>query len=365
MPRIIAHLDMDAFFAAIEERDKPHLKGLPIVVGADPMDGRGRGVVSTANYKAREYGIRSALPISIAWRLSQKAKKENKPEAVFLSVNFEKYKKASESISKIVRQFAEVVEEASIDEFYFDLSESGSFEKAGRICERIKKEIKVRENLTASAGIGPNKLIEKLASDSKKPDGLTIIKKNEVEAFLEKMPIRAIPGIGPKTEELLKKQKIYSVKDLKKISRDDLREMLGKWGLDLYEKARGKDDSPVSEEHEVKSIGAQETFQADTLDFQFISKRLEVLCEEVFRNFRQKGIGDAPGGFKKFKTIVLTVRFADFETKSRSHTMDKPIDSFKNLKFEAIKLLMPFLDKRENEKRKLIRLIGARIEKFL
>ena len=357
MPRIIAHIDMDAFFAAIEERDRPRLKGLPIVVGADPMDGRGRGVVSTANYKAREYGIRSALPISIAWQLSQKAKKENKPEAVFLLVNFEKYKKASELISKIVREFAKIVEEASIDEFYFDLSEAGSFEKAGRICEKIKKEVKAKENLTASVGIGPNKLIAKLASDSQKPDGLTIIKENEVESFLEKMPIRAIPGIGPKTEELLKNQNIYSVKDLKKISRDDLKRMMGRKGLELYEKARGKDDSPVSEEREIKSIGAQETFQIDTLDFQLISERLEALCIEVFRNFRKSG-------FKKFKTIVLTVRFSDFETKSRSHTLDKTINSLKNLKFEAVKLLMPFLDKRENKKRKLIRLIGARIENF-
>ena len=357
MPRIIAHLDMDAFFAAIEERNRPHLKGLPIVVGADPIEGNGRGVVSTANYKAREYGIRSALPISIAWRLSQKAKKEGKPEAIFLSVDFGKYRQVSASISKIVRQFAKIVEEASIDEFYFDLSELDSFEKAEKICEKIKKEIKEKENLTASVGIGPNKLIAKLASDSQKPDGLTIIRENKVEAFLEKMPVCAIPGIGPKTEELLKKQNIYSVKDLKKISRDDLKEMLGKWGLELYEKARGKDDSPVSEEHEVKSIGAQETFQTDTFDFQLISERLEALCEEVFKNFQQSG-------FKKFKTIILTVRFSDFETKSRSHTLNKPIDSLKNLKFEAIKLLMPFLDKRENKKRKLIRLIGARIEKF-
>jgi DNA polymerase IV (DinB-like DNA polymerase) len=355
--RIIAHLDMDAFFAAIEERDNPRLKGWPIVVGADPQEGRGRGVVSTANYKAREYGIRSAVPISKAWELSQKAKKEGKPEAVFLDGHYKRYSEVSDRIMEIVRQYSKAVEQASVDEAYFELSDAGSYEKATDTCRRIKTEIQEKEKLTASIGIGPNKLIAKIASDMQKPDGLTVITPDKTEEFLELLSIRKIPGIGPKTEQFFNARGIRIVKDLKKYNLAEMEEMLGKWGEDLYYKIRGIDDSEIVEEYEAKSIGEQETFQTDTLDFNFVFTRMESLCQDVFRRFKESD-------FKSFRTVTITVRFSGFETKNRSHTLPKPANTLKTLTIESTRLLMPFFDTRENPRRKLIRLIGVRIEKL-
>lgn len=355
--RIIGHLDMDAFFAAVEERDNPYFKGLPLVVGADPKKGGGRGVVSTANYKAREYSIHSAMPISLAWQLSQEAKKQGKKEVIFLEPDFEKYEKASEEILKILRKYSSLIEPASIDEFYFDLSFAKTFSKAKKICQKLKEEIKKKEKLTCSIGIGPNKLIAKIASGQQKPDGLVVITKGKGEKFLEPLPIGEIPGIGPKTEEFFHQQGIKKVKDLKKFSRKELREMLGKWGEDLYEKVRGRDESPLVEEYEVKSIGEQETFLKDTGDANFILERFKTLCESVFGRFQKSE-------FKTFRTITVTVRFADFETKSRSHTLPKPTKDKKVLELEGLKLLLPFLDRRKNPKRKLIRLVGLRVEKL-
>lgn len=355
--RIIAHLDMDAFFASVEERDNPRLKGWPIVIGSDPAEGKGRGVVSTANYAARAYGIRSALPISKAWQFSEQAKREGKPEAIFLDVNMAKYSKASQKIMEIVRKYSTVTEQASVDEAYIDLSYVKTYEKAIVICKAIKKEILEKEKLTASMGLGPNKLVAKIASDMQKPNGLTIVPEENVEAFLEPLSIRKIPGIGPKTESFFNEKNIFLVKDLKKYSQEEIAEMLGKWGGDLYLKIRGIDDAPVTEEYEVKSIGEQETFLEDSLDFKFVMERLQVLCQGVFRSFKASD-------FKSFKNVTVTVRFSGFETKLRSHTISRPSATLAVLKGEAIKLLMPFFDARENPQRKKIRLIGVRIEKF-
>ncbi|OGZ54543.1 MAG: hypothetical protein A3B25_02465 [Candidatus Ryanbacteria bacterium RIFCSPLOWO2_01_FULL_48_26] len=404
MKRIIAHLDMDAFFAAIEERDRPRLKGMPIAVGSDPQGGKGRGIVSTANYKAREYGIRSALPISTAWRFSQEAKRVGKPEVVFIEPNFKKYSEVSQNVMFILEEAISAalqhtnilenvgmsagdlgveqarppkfpggnLERASIDEAYFDLSFADSFDEARKICEKIKKEIAQKEKLTCSIGIGPNKLIAKIASDMKKPDGLTVVREADTEKFLEPLPIRKIPGIGPKTEEVFKKIKVARVADLKKFSEEELNDLFGKprrqksgsrplkasgWGIELYKKIRGIDDSPIVEKYEAKSIGEQETFEKDSRDPGFISGRLKALCEGVFRSFEQSG-------FDTFRTIVVTVRFADFATKNRSHTLAEPSDSKTVLEFESLKLLMPFFDARENSNKKAVRLIGVRIEKL-
>jgi nucleotidyltransferase/DNA polymerase involved in DNA repair len=355
--RLIGHLDMDAFFAAIEERDHPRLKGLPLVVGADPAGGQGRGVVSTANYKARAYGIHSAMPISRAWKLSEAARRRGQPAALFVRVNYRRYSEVSERIMALLRRFAPVVEEAGIDEAYFDLSHVGSFAAAREICRQIKAEIKARENLTASIGLGPNKLIAKIASDFQKPDGLTVVTPDQAEDFLAPLPVRKIPGIGPKTEKLLARLGVRTVQDLKRFSVAQLQEMFGKWGPELYERLRGRHESPLVTVWEPKSVGEQETFAKDTLDLPFIFQRLWVMCREVWQRLVTEG-------FKTFRTVVVTVRFADFDTKSRSHTLPEPSVSLRTLRFEAMKLLMPFLDQRENPKRKLIRLIGVRVEKL-
>lgn len=355
--RIIAHLDMDAFFASVEERDNPRLRGLPIVVGADPKEGKGRGVVSTANYPARKYGIHSAMPISRAWRLSEAAKRRGNPPAVFLPVNIDRYAEVSEHIMQIVKSKVPLVEEAGIDEAYLDLTFAGSFQKAREICEGIKAEIKAKELLTASVGIGPNKLISKIASGQQKPDGLTMITPQKAEAFLEPLPIREIPGIGPKTEMLLRGKGVKVVRDLKKVSRKSLQETLGKRGAELYEKVRGRNETPVVEEYEVKSIGEQTTFPEDTNDPDFIAEQLRGLCRDVFARFRESGFGG-------FRTVAFTVRFADFETKTRCHSVREPITTSELLESETFKLLPPFLDARENPHNKKIRLVGVRVEKL-
>ncbi len=355
--RIIGHLDMDAFFAAIEERDHPELRGLPLAVGADPKGGQGRGVVATANYKAREYGLHSAMPINTAWRLSEKARRQGRPPVVFLRGRHQRYSEVSQSIMAILHQFSPTVEEASIDEAYFDLSHAGSYEKAAAICRQIKDEIKSRERLTASIGVGPNRLIAKIASDFQKPDGLTVVTEEEAEAFLAPLPVRKIPGIGPKSEAYLVKLGIRLVQDLKKFSREELRSMFGKWGLALYDRVRGRASAELVLEWEPKSVGEQETFFKDTLDLSFIFERLWAMCQGVYQSLLKDG-------FQTFRTVVVTVRFADFDTRSRSHTLSEPADSPRLLRLEAMKLLLPFLDRRENPKHKLIRLIGVRVEKL-
>lgn len=355
--RIIGHLDMDAFFAAIEERDHPDLKGRPLVVGADPADGRGRGVVSTANYPARVYGIHSAMPISTAWHLAEAARRRGQPATVFTRGNYPRYREVSDSIMAILHRHSPVVEAAGIDEAYFDLSFTGSFEAAAGLSRRIKADILAAERLTASIGLGPNKLIAKIASDYQKPDGLTIVTQAEAEDFLAPLPVRKIPGIGPKTERSLARRGIKTVQDLRKFTPEELEARFGSWGPELYERIRGRHDSPLVTHWEPKSVGEQETFPKDTKDLDFIFERLWALCREVHRRF-------AAGGFATYRTVVVTVRFADFATFSRSHTRPAPASSLRSLTCEAMKLILPFLDRRKNPLGKLIRLIGVRVEKL-
>ena len=355
--RIVGHLDMDAFFAAIEERENPSLCGLPIVVGADPRGGKGRGVVSTANYKAREYGIHSALPISKAWWLSEAAKEHGTPPATFLPVRMERYAEVSTHVMETLRRFVYLVEQASIDEAYFDLSSCESYTLAEEVCRKMKRAIRDEERLTASVGIGPNKLIAKIASSMCKPDGLTTVREEDVAPFLAPLPVRTIPGVGPKTEAELTRIGVTIIKDMRRFSQEELRGMFGKRGLDLYQKIRGRDESPIEETYEAKSIGEQETFEQDTRDESVLVERLRAICQDVIDRL-------AAEGFTHFRTVVLTVRFADFETKSRSHTLPSPTGDPRVLEEEARKLFVPFLDERENPHAKLIRLIGVRLEKL-
>ncbi len=355
--RIIAHLDLDAFFAAVEERDKPRLKGRPIVVGADPEGGRGRGVVSTANYAARTYGIHSAMPISKAWQLAKAAEAAGKPSVVFMGGSHSRYAKVSQRIMDIARSYTPRIEQASVDEAYLDLSHVGGFDEASVICQKLKKEIRVKEGLSASIGLGPNKLIAKIASDMQKPDGLTVVKESQAEGFLAPLPIRKIPGIGPKTEAFLKKENVQFVGDLKLYSRKQLMYVMGKWGNDLYDKIRGVDDTPVTEEHEAKSIGEQETFRYDTTNPADIFPVFRNMAERIAKYMRDDG-------FVSFRTVAITVRFSDFETKTRIHTLKQAGASSEKIYSETMKLFLPFLDARENPHKKPFRLVGIRIEKL-
>ncbi len=359
------HVDMDAFFAACEERYNPQFRGRPIVVGADPKGGRGRGVVATANYPARKYGIKSAMPISTAWRLADAARRRGEPETIFLSGNHRLYADVSRRIMALLEARADAFEEASVDEAYlewkFEITNSKSQSDPWREAEARARQLKAKvleaEGLTCSVGIGPNKLIAKIASDFKKPDGLTVIRPEAVEEFLAPLPIRAIPGIGPKSEAVLRQKGIRTVGDLRQVARAKLVEAFGRWGEDLFRKARGEDESEVSNEWEPKSVGEQETFEIDTLDSAFILERAQALAAEAFRRFQREG-------FASFRTVVITARFADFTTLTRSHTVPKPLETLKALNGEALRLLLPFLDKRENPRHKKIRLVGVRVEKL-
>jgi DNA polymerase IV (archaeal DinB-like DNA polymerase) len=356
--RVVAHVDMDAFYAAVEERYHPELRGRPVVVGADPKGGRGRGVVTAANYAARRYGIRSALPISRAWRLAESARRKGEPETVFVRGDRTLYREVSGRIMAIIAEGADAFEEASIDEAYLDLSSLGGMLEAEAHARRLKAEILAREGLTCSIGIGPNKLVAKIASDFRKPDGLTVIMPHEVQTFLDALPIRVIPGIGPKTEALLQREAIRTVAELRRLELATLRERFGKWGHDLFERARGRSDAPVSNEWERKSVGEQETFEQDTLEPVFILDRAHALAAEVYRRLVAEG-------FRAFRAVTVTVRFTGFVTVSRSHTGQDPASKVEQLQADVQRLLEPFFDARENPKGKKIRLIGVRVEKLL
>src|SRR5712664_879507 len=237
--RIIGHVDMDAFYASVEARYNPDLRDKPVVVGADPKDGHGRGVVTAASYAARRYGIRSALPISRAWRLAEAARRRGEPETIFVRDDHALYREVSARIMAILAAAGDAFQKTSVDEAYLELSSLGSFDAAVERARRLKAEIVSQEGLTASVGIGPNKLVAKIASDFQKPDGLTVVQPGGVQVFLDGLRIRVIPGIGPKTEAFLQERKIKTVADLRGIQLVQLREWFGKGGEDLHHKVRG------------------------------------------------------------------------------------------------------------------------------
>ena len=356
--RIIAHVDMDAYYASVEARHNPSLRDRPVVVGADPKGGHGRGVVEAASYPARRYGIRSAMPISRAWKLAEAARRRGEPEVVFVHGNRALYVEVSQRVMAILAPAGDAFEEASIDEAYLDLSSLPNFEMAAERARALKREIVEREGLTCSIGLGPNKLVAKIASDYRKPDGLTIVVPDEVQAFLDPMGIRVIPGIGPKTEAELHERGVRTVRDLRGLELAQLADWFGRWGEELHAKARGQSESPVSNEWEPKSVGEQETFEVNTLDAAFILERVRALAHQVFDRLGRQG-------FRAFRTVTITVRFAHFRTLTRSHTPREELASEAALSEGARQLFLPFLDERENPRATKIRLIGVRAEKLL
>ena len=219
-------------------------------------------------------------------------------------------------------------------------------------------EISAAEGLTCSVGLGPNKLIAKIASDREKPDGLTVVRPEAVQEFLDGLAIRVIPGIGPKSEKFLHQQGIRTIRELRGVERDRLVEWFGRWGEGLHARARGVSDSPVSNEGEPKSVGEQETFEIDTLDADFILERARELARSVFARVDRHG-------FRAFRTVTVTVRFANFMTFNRSHTPREQLASEEALYAGAVRLLQPFLDERENPRQRKVRLIGIRAEKLV
>jgi len=339
--RIILHLDMDHFFTQVEERESPHFKGKPVVVGAEPKDGRGRGVVSTANYEARKYGIHSALPISEAYRLC--------PEAIFLPVNGKLYAETSENIMQILRKETSLVEQVSLDEAYLDVSFLKSYTKARDLAKKLKQDILKKEKLTCTCGVAPNKMLAKIVCEKAKPDGIGMVKSKEAGKFLEPMEVEKIPGIGKKTAEILHSSDLHTVADLRKLSEDEMEDLFGKRGRDMYERVRGIDRNSVVAEREIKSIGKEHTFEQDTRDPEILIHVFERLSRDVAGEIEEQGFS--------FKTITVVCRFTGFETHTKAKTLKNPSDDSGVLRVEAMKLFLNFIV----TNLKPIRLIGVRV----
>jgi len=339
--RIILHVDLDAFFPSVEVREHPELKGRPVIVGADPKGGRGRGVVSSASYEARELGVMSAMPISRAWKLC--------PDGVYLRPHFDLYTGASERIMKILRGRADRFEEAGIDEAYLDISgRAKDFEEGADLARRIMKEVLDEERLSCSVGVAPNKMLAKIGSDHRKPYGLTVIRDEDVEAFLSPLGVRKIPGVGPKTEERLKALDIEKVGDLAAADPDLLVKLFGSWGVKLSEFARGIDRRDVVEGRETKSIGRELTFQEDADDESQILGVLDELAKEVHEELIGSGF--------RFKTITVKARYQHFDTYTRAKSLPFLTDDLYILRNNAKRLMDPFL-----RGKKKIRLVGLRV----
>jgi len=343
--RVIFHVDMNHFFTAVEERERPEFKGKPVVVGADPKEGKGRGVVSTCNYEARKFGVKSGMPISRAWKLC--------PEAVYLPVNYELYKKVSSEIIGILRKYADKFEQWGIDEAFLDVTlRVDGCEEAEVLAHQIKMEILENEGLTCSVGIGPNKLVAKIASDFQKPDGLTVVKEDDVEKFLAPLRVRKLLWVGRKTEQKLKRIGINTIGDLANYDPTVLTENFGVMGTQLHLMAHGIDRSEVEERGEVKSISRDITFEEDTDDFEFVLETLDRLSEQVHKDVSKQNFC--------FKTVTVKVRYENFETHTHGKTLPFVTDRLQDLQKMVKELVQDYL--RPHRK---IRLVGVRVSNLV
>jgi DNA polymerase IV (DinB-like DNA polymerase) len=343
--RIVFHLDMDHFFTAVEERAHPEIKGKPVIVGADPKGGLGRGVVSTSNYEARKFGVRSGMPISRAFRLC--------PDGVYLPVDFDLYGRVSDKIMGLLRKYADKFEQWGVDEAFLDVSSRvKNYGQAEQLAQQIKKEILEKESLTCSIGVGPNKLIAKMASEMKKPDGLTVVRDREVEQFLSQMPVRRLLWVGKKTEQKLLSMGVKTIGDLAHFDPSVLAETFGVMGTQLYLMAHGVDGGEVAERGEVKSIGRESTFEEDMSDFDAVLATVDELAEEVHKDMLERKFF--------FKTVTIRVRYENFETHTHSKTLPFMSDRISDIQKTARELMWHYL--RPDRK---VRLVGVRVSTFV
>ena len=331
---------MDQFFAAVEEREHPEYKGKPVVVGADPKKGKGRGVVSTCNYEARKFGIHSGMPISRAWKRC--------PEAIYLPVNFKLYTRASSRIMAILRKYADKFERWGLDEAFLDVSSKvRDFGEAKKLAERIKQEIHRREGLKCSIGVGPNKLVAKIASDFEKPDGLTVVEENDIESFLAPLSVRKLLWVGEKTEQRLNAIGIRTIGDLAAYDVSMLTEKFGRMGFQYSLLAHGVDESDVAERGEVQSVSRERTFEADTSDYNLVLETLDKISKEVHKDIMKLEM--------LFKTVTIKIRFENFETHTHGKTLPFFTDRLQDLQKTAQELVQTYF--RQDRK---VRLIGLR-----
>ena len=344
LSRKIIHIDMDAFFAAVEIRDNPKLKGKPVIIGSDPRQTGGRGVVSTCSYEARAFGVHSAM--------SSKEAYERCPQAIFISGNYEKYKAVGLEIRAIFKRYTDLIEPMSIDEAYLDVTENKlGIKSAVKIARLIQQDIWQELHLTASAGVSYNKFLAKMASDYQKPHGLTVILPDQAQEFLKQMDIAKFHGVGKKTVEKLHEMGIYTGADLLDVSEVTLIDRFGRLGFDLYRKARGIHNSSVKPHRIRKSIGKEKTYGKILQVEEDIKKELTLLSEKIAHNLSKQD--------KAGKIIILKIRYADFSTLTRRKSLPQATQDASQISQTALQLYEELA-----EKEKGIRLLGVTVTGF-
>ncbi len=340
MARIVFHVDLDSFYTAVEVREHPELRGTPVIVGADPKGGKGRGVVMAASYEARALGVKAGMPISIAWR--------KLPDAVYKRPNYERYGTVSESVMNVLREFADKFGQASIDEAYLDVSAKTSWEKVSEYARAVKKAVRDREGLTCSVGVAPNKSIAKIAAAQRKPDGLTIIPPETVNAFLSPLPVNAISGVGEKTERVLEELGIRTIGDLAAYPGKDLTKALGRNAVWLWGIAKGIEELPVQERPDPKSISVERTFERDVADWEEILETLDSVADNVYVRARNAGM--------TYRTVGIKIRFEGFVTHTRDRTLPTWTLDRENLMGTARELVKEF-----ETRGRAVRMLGVRV----
>ena len=336
--RRILHIDMDAFYASVEQRDNPSLRGQPVAVGGDPTR---RGVVAAASYEARKFGVRSAIPMSRAVRLC--------PSLIVVPPDFQKYRAVSQEVFEIYRAVTPLVEPLSLDEAYLDVTKNAWGEALGvNVARRLKEEIRQRTGLTASAGVAPNKFLAKIASGWQKPDGLTVIAPERIESFLQGLPVDALWGVGPKTAERLRAHGIAKLIDVRARPLEDLRAIVGSAAEWLRDLAAGHDPREVNPNEERKSVGSECTYDTDITDLARIRAEIDEMAREAAR-WLEKNATFA-------RTVVIKVRYDNFETITRSQSDPRPTRDAEALAARA----MALLEKTEAGRRP-VRLLGVSV----
>jgi DNA polymerase-4 len=338
--RKVVHIDMDAFYASVEQRDDPGLRGKPVVVA---WKGK-RSVVCAASYEARRFGVRSAMPAVRAERLC--------PEAIFVPPDFTRYRAISQSVREIFRRHTDMIEPLSLDEAYLDVTENKSgLPTATRVARAIRQQIREELNLTASAGVAHNKFLAKIASDWRKPDGLFVIQPKEVEAFLTPLPIGRIPGVGKVTEKRMEEIGVNIVGDLRNLEIAVLEKRFGRYGLRLYELARGIDHNPVVSDRPTKSVSAEDTFEHD-IPLEETEPIIRKLAEKVWKASRKET--------RLAHTVVLKLKTKEFNILTRSQTSNTPPSSCEELTNTALTLR----DRVNAHANQLYRLVGVGLSNF-
>jgi DNA polymerase-4 len=336
--RRILHIDMDAFYASVEQRDNPALRGKPVAVGGDPNR---RGVVAAASYEARRFGVSSAIPMARAVRLC--------PDLVIVHPNFQKYRAASNEVFEILRSVTPLVEPLSLDEAYLDVTENTWDEPLGKtVAQRLKAQIRAKTRLTASAGVAPNKFLAKIASAWKKPDGLTVIAPERVEHFLQKLPVDALWGVGPVTAARLRERGIERLVDVRSVDDQVLRDAVGSWSDWLRQLANGVDDRTVEPNRETKSSGSEVTYSQDLTDILEMREEIDGMAREAAAWLERRQLF--------CRTVTIKVRYSDFTTITRSHSGSPATRDPEDLAQRAVKLL-----DRSDAATRAVRLLGVSV----